>query len=176
MDFRQATRENRGIFLLPAQQPKIESRQTGNANMDIHALVSEAKAEAASACIHIARTESFDVALLYDVAQALLKHGCDPVVWKPSAGAPSLAGTPRRIDEMNRLLSNPSVTVVYTTVGLDPSGCVAVHEHALRSGASRCVHVSFGAINGRGQALPRICPPGVICCSWNMPNYWLKLI
>jgi ABC-type multidrug transport system ATPase subunit len=74
------------------------------------------------------------------------------------------AGTPRRILGIAAALARKPDVLIYSTAGLDPQGCVAVHDYV----RSRCanvsaIHLSTPAVFGDGRSTPRYCPKDARC-------------
>jgi hypothetical protein len=73
-------------------------------------------------------------------------------------------GTPRCLLGIAAVLCMRPDVAIYSTVGLDPSGCLAVHRFvALNSKGLAAVHVSLPTFFGNGSARPRFCPENSQC-------------
>jgi hypothetical protein len=74
------------------------------------------------------------------------------------------AGTPRSLLGIAAALARETDVVVYTTAGLDPLGCEAVHEYIASRRVDLCViHLSMPAFYGDGSHAPRLCPSRAEC-------------
>jgi hypothetical protein len=76
------------------------------------------------------------------------------------------AATPRCLLGIAATLCRKPQVIVYSTSGLDPSGCIAVHRFVELNRSDSCaIHLSLPALFGNGSPAPRLCPDNAQCAA-----------
>ena len=74
------------------------------------------------------------------------------------------AGTPQTFLGLLVAASRRPDLIIYDTAGLDPLGCVAIHQCVRAVGAEiAAAHLSFAKVHGDGSAATRTCPENGLC-------------